>query len=86
MPSYTIVTPDENEHGVTSAREAYNASQPQTVADPTNPEVQIPNPALMADNTAYMTFVMVSATNSYCNQYPEGASALVAPAKKGAKA
>jgi len=70
MASYTIVIPDEQESCIDAARKAYNLDQPQTVPDPDNPEQEIPNPALKADNAAYMAFVMQNAAKSYCNQYP----------------
>lgn len=58
MSTYTVVIPDANEHGVTSAREAYNASLP---AD---------SPDVKADNAAYVQWVMEMASESYCMQYP----------------
>jgi len=64
---YAITTPDANEPGVTAAREAYNAALPPTVDDGAGG--QKPNPDLKADNAAYMTWVMVKATESYCIQY-----------------
>jgi hypothetical protein len=66
---YTASIPDDREPCITAARMAYNASQPETIADPANPGESIPNPALLADNAAYMAWVMDNATQSYCNQY-----------------
>ena len=70
MTQFTVVI-DNFSHlaGITAARDARNASLPQTVADPNNPEQQIPNPDLIATDEAYVQFVMVMAAESYSKQY-----------------
>lgn len=72
MTIYTIETPDEQEPCITAAREAYNQSIPALVWD-NETSGYVPNPDLKPDNTAYMTWVMQNAANSYCMMYyPEG--------------
>lgn len=65
------VTIDNPSHlaGITAARDARNTSLPQTIADPGNPEQQIPNPDLIATDEAYVQLVMAMAAESYARQH-----------------
>jgi len=67
MTSFTITINDASKlAGITAAREARNASLPQTVKDGEN---DVPNPDLIATDAAYVQFVMDSASGSYKKQY-----------------
>jgi hypothetical protein len=63
---YTTTISESSEYGITAAREAYNASLPKTVKDG---DTDVPNPALLAHDTAYLDFVLQSAVQSWCRQY-----------------
>lgn len=63
---YVTTINDESVVGITAAREAYNASLPQTVKVE---EEDVPNPALLANNVQYLDFVLQSAITSWCKQY-----------------
>ena len=59
---YTTTISDASVYGITAARAAYNAALPATVDD-------VPNPALLASDSAYLDFVLASAVQSWCKQY-----------------
>jgi hypothetical protein len=61
MARYTISTTNDEEAGITAAREVYNAGK--------EPEDQL------ADNVAYVAMVMASAFDSYQKQHGVGAGA-----------
>jgi hypothetical protein len=69
------ITPAQKEAGLTAAMQAYNASLPPTISAP-DPDSEagayhdVPNPALVANEAAYVAFVMNSAGESYARQYP----------------
>lgn len=63
---YTTAINTESVYGITAAREAYNASLPATVKDG---ETDVPNPALIASDSAYLDFVLASAIESWCKMY-----------------
>ncbi len=67
MASFTV-TINNATHlaGITAAREARNASLPQTIKDGEN---DVPNPDLISTDAAYVQFVMSSAAESYAKQY-----------------
>ena len=70
MSDFTITITDESKlAGITAARAAYNASLPETIDDVANPGTQIPNPEILADDQAYVQFVMDKASESYAKQY-----------------
>ena len=70
MSDFTITITDESKlAGITAARAAYNASLPETITDPENSEATIPNPEILADDQAYIQFVMDKASESYAKQY-----------------
>jgi hypothetical protein len=54
----TIDFTDEQLRGITAAREAHNASLPEDSTDSKETD------------EAYLTFVMLSASDSYAKQYP----------------
>lgn len=70
MTQFTV-TIDSPAHlaGITAARDARNASLPQTIPDPNDAEQQIPNPDLIATDEAYVQFVMTMAAESYARQH-----------------
>ena len=63
---YTTTINTESEYGITAAREAYNASLPATVKDG---ETDVPNPALISSDSAYLDFVLTRAIESWCKMY-----------------
>lgn len=67
MTTFSVTIEDASHlAGITAAREARNASLPQTVKDGEN---DVPNPELIATDEAYVQFVMRSAAESYAKQY-----------------
>lgn len=70
MTTFSVTINDASHlAGITAAREARNASLPQTIADPNDAEQQIPNPDLIATDQDYVQFVMANAAESYKKQY-----------------
>ncbi|WP_290906245.1 hypothetical protein [Aquabacterium sp.] len=81
---YIATINDEAVPGITAAREARNASLPATVpdpafvSDPQQPDAaapQIPNPELIASDSAYIDFVLQAAIKSWNIQH----AAVIAP-------
>lgn len=68
MADYTITIDDADVPGLTWALERYNASLPAEVNDPDKPGKKIANPALLANEAAYVQHVMANAANSYIVQ------------------
>ena len=68
MADYTITIDDADVAGLTWALERYNASLPAEVDDPDKPGSKIANPALLADEAAYVQHVMENAAQSYLVQ------------------
>lgn len=68
MANYTITIDDDAVPGLTWALERYNASLPAEIDDPDNPGTMIANPALLADEAAYVQHVMSGAAQSYLVQ------------------
>ena len=77
---YSTTINAESEYGITSARQAYNATFPleieispavQATAEGTEeiPAVIGINPAILQTNEAYLDFVLQSAITSWCKQY-----------------
>ena len=64
--NYTTTINDASVYGITAAREAYNASLPATIKDG---EADVPNPALIASDSAYLDFVLQRAIESWCKMY-----------------
>ena len=70
MSDFTITITDESKlAGITAARAAYNANLSETIDDVSNPGTQIPNPEILANDHAYVQFVMDKASESYAKQY-----------------
>lgn len=71
MTKFTIdITGASKLAGITAAREKYNESLPATVTEGEGEAaVEVPNPALIATDAAYVQFVMDKAAESYANQY-----------------
>ena len=68
MATFTVeITDAAHLAGITSAREAYNASLPETVTDEEGNETA--NPDILATDEEYVQFVMSKAAESYANQY-----------------
>ena len=65
---YTTTISPASVYGITAAREAYNASLPATIKDG---DLDVPNPALLPHDTAYLDFVLASAVQSWCKQYAQ---------------
>jgi len=63
---YVTTIDEASVYGITAARAAYNASLPATVKDG---EADVPNPALLASNEAYLDFVLQNAVQSWCRQH-----------------
>ena len=63
---YTTTISAAAVYGITAARAAYNAALPATVREG---EADLPNPALLAHDTAYLDFVLRNAIESWCRQY-----------------
>lgn len=65
----TLTIPESARPGITAARAAYNASLPATIEVPATEEggeaTQAPNPALLASDESYITFVVGRAVESY---------------------
>lgn len=68
MADYTITIDDADVAGLTWALERCNASLPAEVDDPDKPDKKIANPALLADEAAYVQHVMSNAAQSYLVQ------------------
>ena len=68
MDNYTITIDDDAVPGLTWALERYNAALPAEIDDPDKPGTKIANPALLADEAAYVQHVMSSAVTSYLVQ------------------
>lgn len=68
MADYRITIDDDAVPGLTWALERFNASLPAEIDDPDNPGTQIANPALLADEAAYVQHVMSGAAQSYLVQ------------------
>lgn len=68
MTNYTITIDDDAVAGLTWALERYNASLPAEVDDPDKSGSKIANPALLADEAAYVQHVMAGAAQSYLVQ------------------
>ena len=68
MANYTITIDDDAVPGLTWALERFNASLPAEIDDPDNPGTMIANPALLADEAAYVQHVMSGAAQSYLVQ------------------
>ena len=60
--NYTTTISPASEYGITAARAAYNAALPALIDD-------APNPALLANDSAYLDFVLAAAVQSWCQQY-----------------
>ena len=71
--NYTTTINDASVYGITAAREAYNASLPQTISVPSEvegePATEQPNPALIASDSGYLDFVLARAIESWCKMY-----------------
>lgn len=68
MTIFTVEITDESHlAGITAARSAYNAVLAETIKDEEGND--IPNPDLIADDAAYVQFVMSKAAESYSRQY-----------------
>ena len=68
MADYRITIDDDAVPGLTWALERFNASLPAEIDDPDNPGTMIANPALLADEAAYVQHVMSGAAQSYLVQ------------------
>ena len=64
--NYTTTINEASVYGITAAREAYNASLPATIKDG---EADVPNPDLIASDSAYLDFVLHRAIESWCKMY-----------------
>lgn len=65
--SLLLTIPESHRAGVTAAREAYNATLPATVyeTDADGNTTQVANPALIASDEDYLSFVVGRAVDSY---------------------
>jgi hypothetical protein len=78
---HLIDIPDSAVWAITAAREAYNASLPSTITEmqeqageaegdpPVHVPVQVANPALLATNGQYLTFILGRAVTSWATTY-----------------
>jgi hypothetical protein len=85
MTTYTVTIKDTYAPGITAARKAFNAMLPATVADPAHQgegfAALIPNPAILPDNDAYLSAILVPIAKSCAKEFklnlPEDAAALL---------
>jgi len=67
-PITVTISDDLRLAGIAAARVAYVAALPAEIDDPDNPGTQIANPAILADEAAYVQHVMAGAAQSYLVQ------------------
>jgi len=67
-PITVTISDDLRLAGIAAARVAYVAALPAEIDDPDKPGTKIANPALLADEAAYVQHVMSSAVTSYLVQ------------------